>query len=64
LVHLDLARAYGEMGLMDDAIREAATALGERAPAAIASQAMNWMFSPPRAEPDALRIIARALRGA
>ena len=62
LVHLDLAQAYGEMGLMGDAVREAATALGERAPATIASQALNWLFSPGRAEPDALRSIARALR--
>jgi hypothetical protein len=61
-VHLDLAQAYGEMGLMGDAIREAATALGERAPATIASQAMNWIFSRQRAEPDALRIIASGLR--
>jgi hypothetical protein len=61
--HLDLAHAYGEMGLMADAIREAATALGEGARLTLASQALNWLFSPKRAHPDALPTIARILRG-
>jgi hypothetical protein len=60
--HLDLAQAYGEMGLMADALRAAATALGERAPLTVASRALNCIFSPGRAEPDALPTIARALR--
>jgi hypothetical protein len=62
LAHLDLAQAYGEMGLMEDALRTAATALEKRAPLPIASQALNWMFSPGRAEPDALPTVARILR--
>ncbi len=62
LTHLDLGRAYGEMGLMADAIREVATALGERAPRTIASEALNWILSPERAHPDALRTIASMLR--
>jgi hypothetical protein len=60
--HLDLAQAYGEMGLMADALRTATTALGERAPLTIASRALNWIFSPGRAAPDALPTIARILR--
>jgi hypothetical protein len=62
LAHFDLAQAYDEMGLMGDAIREAATALGERAPPAVAGRALNWLFLPGRAEPDALRAIARTLQ--
>ena len=62
VTHLDLAQAYGEMGLMPDAIREAATALREGAPLTIASRALNWIFSPGRAEPDALGTVARILQ--
>ena len=62
LAHLDLAQAYGDMGLMDDALRTAAVALEERATLPIASRALNWMFSPGRAEPDALPTVARILR--
>jgi hypothetical protein len=61
--HLDLAVAYGEMGLMADAVREAAIALGERAPIRIADQTLNWILSPERAHVDALPIIAKILRG-
>ena len=62
VAHFDLALAYGGMGLMLDAIREAATALGERAPLALASRAVNWIFASERAHPDALETIARGLR--
>jgi len=60
--HLDLAVAYGEMGLIADAVREAATALGERASPTIATRAVNWLFAPGRAHPEALRTISRTLR--
>ena len=61
--HLDLAVAYGEMGLRADAIREAAIALGERAPVPIANRAMKWLFAPGRASPDALPTLVASLRG-
>jgi hypothetical protein len=60
--HFDLAVAYGEMGLMADAIREAVIAFGEGAPLPIASRALNWLFAPGRAHPDALRTIVASLR--
>jgi hypothetical protein len=62
VTHLDLAHAYGEMGLMGDAIREGATALREGAPLPVASRALNWIFSPGRARSDALGAVARILQ--
>jgi hypothetical protein len=41
VVHFDLAAANGEMGLMADAIREAATPLREGAPLTVAGRALN-----------------------
>ncbi len=41
--HLDLGCAYGEMGLMADAAREVAIALGPRAPTAVAARAAEWL---------------------
>jgi hypothetical protein len=63
VTHLNLAQAYGQMGLMADAIRQAAITLGEGTPLAVASRALNWIFSPDLARPDAMGTIARMLQG-
>jgi hypothetical protein len=62
--HLDLAGAYGEMGLMTDAVREGSVALGAGASLAISSRALNWLFARGRAHPDALPAVVADLRRA
>ena len=62
--HLDLAIAYGEMGLSFDAIRSAANALHERAPLSVASRALDWLFGPARARPGTLRALIDGARTA
>jgi hypothetical protein len=60
--HLDLARAYGEMGLTFDAIRSAGSALHESAPLSIARLALEWLFARNRAEPGALETLIDGAR--
>jgi hypothetical protein len=60
--HFELARAYAEMGLVPDALREAAIAIQERAPHATAMRALNWVLDPARAKPEAFALLVSALR--
>jgi hypothetical protein len=60
--HFDLAVAYDEMGLVADAVREAATALGAKAPLAFKTRVLSWLFARERARPDALAAITTMLR--
>jgi hypothetical protein len=55
--HADLAMAYGEMGLMADAFREAAIALRETAPRPIVCRVLAWMFDPAHARPEAVAVL-------
>jgi hypothetical protein len=61
--HADLALAYSDMGLLSDALREAAIALHETAPRAIVHRVLAWMFDPVRARPDALAALRAAMMG-
>ena len=59
---LELAIAYDAMGLMNDAIREAAIAFDERAPEAIARRALDWLFAPERCTKGTLASLLITLR--
>jgi hypothetical protein len=59
---LELAMAYDAMGLMHDAVREAAIAFGESAPEAIARQALGWLFAPERCTKGTLGSLLATLR--
>jgi hypothetical protein len=59
VVHFDLAVAYDQAGLVADAVREAARALGGKAPLAFTARVLSWLFARNRARPDAWPTIAR-----
>jgi hypothetical protein len=59
---LDLAIAYAEMGLMHDAVREAAHAFSERAPDTVARHAAEWLFAPRRCARGTLTSLLASLR--
>jgi hypothetical protein len=60
--HLDLAVSYGDLGVMNHAVREAAMALVEMTPTRLAEVILCWLFDKERTRRGALAKVVALLR--